>query len=191
MTANTAVREQTIEEALKAAFTKTSAARSTNKARLDIAREALVEVEKEGRSLEENERLLYGLKNSWRDSDPGKYAPAFFFLTKDGKRAVINGLFPAEAVCTESEWKQHRQESPWSRLPTDKLSPYYSRINVEDAAHAECPHCNKKAFLVQRYQQTEDGPDGDTWEKQMLIVCFDIDCLKVALDSSESRAFRF
>jgi hypothetical protein len=36
-----------------------------------------------------------------------------------------------------------------------------------------CPDCGKEQPVIQRYEQTFDGPEGDVWESEAFIVCED------------------
>jgi len=190
MATETSVREQPLAELIKAAFAEAAAARTANATKREEVRATLAELDKEAAGFEETMRLLTGLMNSWQEFDPGKNRAAFFFLTKKDECAVINGLYPADAVCTKEEWREYRNTAHRG-LSSRKLAPYYPRIDVADAARDECPHCRKNGFLVQRYEQTEDSAEGDTWMKQKIIVCLELDCGEVTNKKPEYSSSRF
>lgn len=106
--------------------------------------------QKEGKTLEFFLEAVRLLRVSWKDADPGKYT-AHWHAFKGGRKAWPRELIEGAAA--------DRRPSPETIFAFKEL----------DAAN--CPACKKLSLLVSCYQQTEDGPFGDTWVKQRYALC--------------------
>jgi hypothetical protein len=131
------------------------------------ARIATLKTEIEARQKEQDSTRFFAqavraLRESWKDSDPGKYG-AHWYALKGDRKAWPRELIDAAAVARHVE--AHRARHPsW---------PDY---DIPLAAFAElrrdgCPFCNDQGLVICRYQQVEDGPGGDTWSKVTYLMC--------------------
>ncbi len=88
------------------------------------------------RSLETKQfmqKVLAGLKITPKQSDPGKYGPAFYFVAEITQGDIIR--------------------------------------TGEPSLYKPCPECKTDQPVLMYYEQTEDSPWGDTWEKKAFIMC--------------------
>lgn len=135
--------------------------------------EELAELEKEAERLRFMQKIVKSLPMSWQQQDPGKYKPAYCFLTRRYSCAVVQELLlPGTEIFTESqrkEWNEYQGERPYYQ-PYDKVPPYYTVIPFADVLKVACPICGELQPVVEFYAQTEDGPDGDTWEKWDFVL---------------------
>lgn len=133
--------------------------------------------------------VLSRLADSWQQPDPGKYEHAIFFLDQDGHRVVVSELLPSGTkVMTEDErrklWDSGSRPYKYEQVPNS-----YRLVNLAEVAKKPCPECHQERPLAEHYVQTEDGPDGDEWKKEKLIVC--LDCERITVLKSEHRENRF
>jgi hypothetical protein len=92
---------------------------------------------------------LRGLREDWKDTDPGKYGPHWHAF-KDGAKA-----WPRELI---------------ARSERDQPPPA-AQARFSQLARQPCPQCKGESLEVCRYEQTEDGPFGDTWTKIRYALC--------------------
>ena len=89
--------------------------------------------------------------SSWSVSDPGKSGEVWFFLDVFWKRVIPQEIAP----------KVYSERRGLSVIPFASVMT------------GICPStgCGQDAFAMESYEQTEDGPDGDTWTKKWFLVC--------------------
>lgn len=119
-------------------------------ARLDALSEELKVKGKESVALESFMKAVRMLRTSWRDSDPGKYGQHWHCYKNDRK------AWPRELI---------------ERSKTDPEPAAGSLCAFAQLDAVNCPSCSKLAPRVCCYQQTEDGPFGDTWTKTHYALC--------------------
>lgn len=129
-------------------------------------------------------QVLYGLCRSVFMDDPGKYETAYHFLRKNGNHCYANPFLPQDTVFfdTHEEWQAAVNEV----IAADTSMHYWHSGMVvqknkfldpnllatpDQLSCAPCPVCHEDRVVIERYEQTEDGPDGDTWRKELLVLC--------------------
>lgn len=126
--------------------------------------------EKVGRNFKE---VLDGLMRSWRDLDPGKYRPGYFFLNKNLERVVVKEMLGkgVEIFTDRKRWLQHRKKDDYYKLPYRHVPPHLKAISLGEIALVSCPRCESLVPHIEHYEQTIDTPEGDQWIKEYLAVC--------------------
>lgn len=126
-------------------------------------------------------KALKGLREDWRQGDPGKYGQHWFFVKRyqvvpaSGQLARFDILEFCERFWVRdlvSNLEAAEQGLPMTRYGSEPLK----RIPVPlgDFAEAKigrCRACGKDSPIVGCYEQTEEGPDGDTWEIHLYALC--------------------
>lgn len=127
--------------------------------------------------------VLVSLKKSWDVYDAGKYDVASWLLTEAGNECVAQELLPPNTpVFTDKvKWDNFLEElakrrggnrfSPWEGYPREAVSPNYPVIPLVETLHVACPTCNTSRPVIKTLLQTEDCPDGDTWESGRYVFC--------------------
>jgi hypothetical protein len=119
--------------------------------------------------------VLNRLCRSWRDTDPGKYGPHWFFVKNYKIGTSVDGygrkflervekIWIQELIDDFDEAKKGRRQSSGNALTPVPLG------TMCDVAMLTCS-CAGRIPLVGCYEQTEDGPDGDTWVKAIHALC--------------------
>ena len=135
---------------------------------------------------------LDGLRRCWKDEDPGKYGDHWFLVrdyTIDPRSAEfirsprigeVTKFWALETIEDPIEAQRGRK----SRWQHDQQERYPVPLGkLADAKQQPCPHCKAAATVVGCYAQTEDSPDGDTWQMELFTLC--LAC--VAIDTFASR----
>jgi hypothetical protein len=139
----------------------------------------------QARKAEEAVAVLKALKTSWDTHDPGKHGIASWLLTQDSKKCVAKEMLPpgTPVFTDEEKWKKFletlaargRKQYIWSRIenchPYGAVPPWYPVVPLKETLHAPCPACSAQQPVIMTYEQTHDGPDGDTWTKERFVLC--------------------
>ena len=111
--------------------------------------------------------ILRSLTTSWKESDPGKYGDAYFFLESNSRRRVVVREFLAE---------------------DEKNSNGFQVVDLSAVLKGKCSKCELPQPVIEHYVQVYDGPDGDEWLKEHLVLCLDCDLMTVIKsETSEDR----
>ena len=143
------------------------------------------ELKAQARKAKEALAVIKALGTSWDTDDPGKRGVASWLLTRGGEKCVARELLPpGTPVFTDKEkWEKflaalaarNRKQYVWSRIensrPYGAVPPWYPAIPLEETLHAPCPACGAERPVIMTYEQTGDGPDGDTWTKERFVLC--------------------
>lgn len=116
-------------------------------------------------------RALRSLRTSWADGYAGKYGPHWFFVTNYTIEETGRG--GRKHIMYEKCWIAGLVDDP------TKAREKCGTLIVEPQAcrkHA-CPICANDAYIVGRYEQTEDGPDGDSWELELSVLCISCEAI--------------
>lgn len=114
-------------------------------------------------------QAVAGLKEDWKDADPGKYG-AHWYALKGGQKA-----WPRELVGRAKA--------------ADKRPDPASLCDLARLDGKNCPACGRNGLLLCKYQQTEDTPFGDTWTKSFYVLC--VPCKGLVHAESRSSSHRF
>lgn len=116
--------------------------------------------------------------------------------------SAINGLIDTEKKYAEEEEYRtgQKEKSSWHRGydPGKYDTAYYfvSSITEKDIIaskefspklYGNCPECKDKQPVIMSYSQTEDSPEGDTWEKDAFMLC----CNKIHEVKHVRSSYRF
>jgi hypothetical protein len=126
-------------------------------------------------------KALNGLRNDWRQGDPGKHGQHWFFVKRyallpDTRYGHIATLERCERFWVRdvvSNLAAAQEGVPMSRPhggPLERQSP----VPLGDFGEAKtepCRACGKSCPVIGCYEQTADGPDGDTWEIHLYALC--------------------
>lgn len=113
--------------------------------------EAIERDQRAARGIQFFQEAVRLLRVSWKDSDPGKYT-AHWYAFKGGRKA-----WPAELIDGAGE-----------RKPDPAKLCAFAELDRKP-----CPHCEAASLEVECYEQSEDGPSGDTWIKTRYLMCAD------------------
>ena len=91
-----------------------------------------------------------GLKEVWKQKDPGKYGVAYFLTDAFGDGIITREIVPQEHWENESTHGRMHDIPPWCE---------------------ECPCCHEQLPVIMTYDQTEDSPSGDEWTKTWNVYC--------------------
>ncbi|MFH0831703.1 MAG: hypothetical protein V1886_02445 [archaeon] len=102
---------------------------------------------------------------------------------------AMQGLKKTKERCLESEeirsGKKKMPYDSWRDYDPGKCDTayFYAKIVTENEivasekfkphAYEKCPDCNKRNPIIVKYEQTEDSPEGDTWEAEAFAICCD------------------
>ncbi|OGZ42170.1 MAG: hypothetical protein A3C80_02015 [Candidatus Ryanbacteria bacterium RIFCSPHIGHO2_02_FULL_45_43] len=159
--------------------------------RRNAARTASDEASHRERENQENQaiaEILNRLLSSWRDSDPGKYGDAFFFLDATLRKRVVVQEFLADGTKvyqTRQEWGEYDRTRSWEDAKYDGVPYWYSVVTLSDVGRGECLKCKSLQPVVEHYVQAYDSPEGDVWLKKHLVLCLDCN-LTTTLESKTS-----
>lgn len=132
--------------------------------------EEVLATQKKAKTHEFFQEALRLLRVSWKDTDPGKYT-AHWYAFKDNRK-----VWPRELV---------------ERAKTDP-KPDPSKLCAFDSLDRQpCPKCKTPGLDVGCYQQTEDGPFGDTWMKTRYVLCAACQALYESKDMRQLSSRRF
>ena len=137
----------------------------TAPARAKVLNEEIAAKRREAEALEFLLKAVRLLRTSWRDTDPGKYGRHWYAFK--GNRKV----WPRELI---------------ERSANDPMPAPESLCAFAELDAVNCPSCKRLAPLVCCYQQTEDGPFGDTWTKSFYALCVHCACLHQARPTQQS-----
>jgi hypothetical protein len=128
-------------------------------------------------------KALNGLRNDWRQGDPGKYGQHWFFVKRyallpDTRHGHIATLERCERFWVReviSNLEAATQGVPMSRPHGGQLERQapvplggFDEAKTEPCRDA---NCGAPCPVIGCYEQTEDGPDGDTWEIHLYALC--------------------
>lgn len=130
--------------------------------------EEVLATQKEARTHEAFQEALRLLRVSWKDADPGKYT-AHWYCFKDNHK-----VWPRELV---------------ERAKTDPKPASAKLCAFAELDRQPCPHCRASGLDVGCYQQTEDGPFGDTWVKTRYVLCVECQALYQAFTQQSDHRF--
>lgn len=127
-------------------------------------------------------KALQGLRTGWRDADPGKYGQHWFFVKRYATvpADVRHGHFATLERCDRfwvrelvSNPEAAAQGVPMARPHGGPLErkPPPPLGDFGETKKEPCPSCRKESVIIGCYEQTEDGPDGDTWEIHLYALC--------------------
>ncbi len=141
------------------------------------------ELEEEKKSKEHLLEIIKGLKTSWRERYPGKYGAHYTFLIMRPNEYSWNKGEMVQKPAAVKEFLnpedlENREEIAKKESGIGFYGHYYSRVplgipvvSLKEVSHENCPKCKKKVPLIRYYEQTEDSPDGDTWERVSFVIC--------------------
>jgi len=139
--------------------------------------------------------LLEALRTSWNQPDPGKGTPYVFFV-RDYTGDWLHGTemrvtwcdaFFARGFVSDLDRAQEGVRSfPWEGFKKPTAVPLG---DFREAKQEPCYVCRKLAYVVGKYWQSCDSPDGDTWSLELLLLC--PDCLHVERIGRRSEGYRF
>ena len=152
-------------------------------------RACLTEQENKVARLENFGQVLTALDKSWKEHDPGKRDNAYFFLDQEGKWAVVKELIPDGTKVIENwrEWREYDTSERWWR-PLELVSPRYRAIPLSEVLRGSCPVGHSGQPVVEHYVQAFDGPEGDSWLKERMVVC--ADCRNISLSEAQISSER-
>ncbi len=107
--------------------------------------------------LTQQEKLLevqYVLKRlsiSWLDREPGRYEPAYWFLSRDNERVAVRELVP---------------EGAYSQIAKE-----YQCIPFTDVRTEACSQCKQSRPLITSLFLADRTMCGDDWEEKSFIIC--------------------
>lgn len=136
-------------------------------------------------------KIMNGLLTSWRESDPGKYGDAYFFLGASlRQRVVVREFLPEDTKVyqTQKEWNEYNRTRSWHGANYDEVPYWYPVVNLDAVGKGECSKCKTAQPVVEHYAQTYDSPGGDEWLKEQFVLCLDCDSTTVLKsETSDSR----
>ena len=108
------------------------------------------------------DRALKGLIDTPKFRDPGKYDTAYYFVKKiiPAKNNIPGGIHVKDIERT-----------------------------TEPSLYQKCHECTSgnEFPVIMSYEQTEDSPDGDTWEKDAFVVCPEHGLYRIAHSAKGER----
>lgn len=141
---------------------------------------------------------LDGLQTGWRQEDPGKHGPNWFFVRNVSSKTKPDVLLKRIGAA-DRFWAIELVDDPAeARRGTARNAASPRRANgqrirlgrVEDATRLRCRQCGRSGPLVGRYDQVEDSPFGDRWQLDLYVVCVSCSSLSfVASRIEEDRIF--
>lgn len=122
-------------------------------------------------------------------------------------KSIVRGLENTERRTKEGDerYKEYREgklsyndcfASYYDPGKYDTAYYFVSRISGEDIIankefepklYSSCPKCKKESPVIMSYEQTEDSPEGDTWEIEAFIIC----CEKIHKIKHSASSSRF
>jgi hypothetical protein len=128
-----------------------------------------------------------GLRTDWRDADPGKHAATWFFVraylledhSRGGQLTVLKRPLDVERFWVD-QLVDDRAPARRGRSPIGEF---------KDVRRVMCDSHGSAAWVVGKYDQTFDGPDGDIWQVDLYLLC--PSCPKLHHLASRSEGCRF
>lgn len=126
---------------------------------------------------------LRSLRRSWADGYAGKCGPHWFFVTSFGFEDRGNGR---KHVSYEKCWILGLVDDPTKA----RAKCGQQIVEPADCQRVACTACGEDAYVVGRYEQTEDGPDGDSWELELSALCLPCEAI-TSLGSDYKTAYYY
>jgi hypothetical protein len=129
---------------------------------------------------------LNGLRTDWRDDDPGKRDATWFFVrgyllddySCGSRMAVLRRPIDVKRFWVD----QVVDDLPAARLGRSPIGEFKDVRQVICDGHGP-------AWIIGKYDQTFDGPDGDIWQVDLYLLC--PSCPKLHHLASRSEGHRF
>ena len=142
---------------------------------------------------------ITGLATDWRDRDPGKYHPVWFFVKEFDATICPNRGTNTVTKC-DGFWIASFADDPTQVVigrPIEKSfwssqAPPPTPVPLgkwKEVAEVDCPKCKHKAIVVGCYEQTDDSAEGDTWELSIHSLCQE--CLTMSELARSWSDYRF
>jgi hypothetical protein len=131
---------------------------------------------------------LNGLRSDWRDADPGKSGPNWFFVRSYlFDRPITIDRFWVDAIVDDLPAARLGRE-PVYRSPgaAERVAVPLGKLNEVGVVICDS---HGPAWVIGKYEQTFDGPDGDVWQLDVYLLC--PSCPKLHQLASRSEGHRF
>lgn len=132
---------------------------------------------------------IVGLRQDWKDPDPGKYQPHWFFVRDyatrrspfcDGTELAWCDRFWVKEVLADAKAAETGIPS-WSGDAQCDPRPV-PLGTFADAKREPCPCCGADGFVIGCYEQSRNSIEFDQWDVSVSVLC--LDC------STVTRRFR-
>jgi hypothetical protein len=123
---------------------------------------------------------LVGLRHDWKDPDPGKFQPHWFFVRDYATRpSPFHG--GTEVAWCDRFWvkdviddaKAAEAGNPfWCGYPQNVSRPV-PLGTFADVKRETCPCCGTDGFVVGCYEQSRNSIEFDQWDVTVSVLCLD------------------